>query len=399
MLIVNNKRYIKKHAIGGSGIFEKKPIVDNGIERFEFHKYKPINGTNLNAGEIRINIEQQDLFTLPSEAYLLFKGQLVKADGTAYANVDAVALTNNVQGLNQLCYKDGTTTAVLADNSGFALRQLYIIQKPTTKGTFSFCIPLRHIFGFFDDYDKVIYGLKHTITLVRQCDDDATFKLAGVAAGVNLNKISLFMLNVLPSDTEKFTLYKLIESKDLLLPVNFRQRLFDSISVPQATSFSWPLSVKSSPENPRYIIVGFQTNKRLDQNANPSIFDHCDLKNMYILLNNQERYPAVDYNLSFPNQQISRVCRDEAVFNENIYGTNELIKQSNINSFDYKDLYPLFVFNISNQSEKLKSTVITAQIRTTFNTAVPAGTMAYAFLISDRMIQLKLDGNKMDIVY
>ncbi|XP_065673155.1 uncharacterized protein LOC136090438 [Hydra vulgaris] len=303
-----------------------------------------------------------------------------------------------VQGLNQLWYKDSTTTAVLADNSGFALRQLYIIQKPTTKGTFSFYVPLRHIFGFCDDYDKVIYGLKHTITLVRLVsDDDAIFKLAGVAAGkVNLNKISLFMPNVIPADTERFTLYNQIGTKDLLLPVCFHQRQCDSITVPQATSFSWGLSLKSSPENPRYIIVGFETNKKLDQNANPSIFDHCDLKNMYILLNNQDRNPAVDYNLSFPNQQISRVYRDTAVFNEKFYMTNELITQSNINPSDYKDLYPLFVFNISNQSERLKSSKIDAKIRATFN---PASTMVYAVVISDRMIELKSDGNKLNFVY
>ena len=44
-------------------------------------------GLNLNsAGEITINIELQDLFTHPSESYLVFDGRLTKADGTAYAN-------------------------------------------------------------------------------------------------------------------------------------------------------------------------------------------------------------------------------------------------------------------------------------------------------------------------
>ncbi|XP_065650786.1 uncharacterized protein LOC136078897 [Hydra vulgaris] len=248
--------------------FTEMPIVDNGIQRFEFHEYEPEARKNLNsAGEIRINIEQQDLFTLPSEAYLLFEGQLVKlADGTAYANTDTVTLTNNgimhlfsqisyqlsnqdietiynpgqattmlrmlkypndfqlVQGLNQLWYKDNTTTAVLADNPGLSIRQSYIIQKPTTKGTFSICVPLRHIFGFCDDYDKVIYGFKHTITLVRKSNDDAIFKLAAVdLIKVNLNKISLFIPYVIPSDVERISLYKYIESK-VTLPVSFRQR-------------------------------------------------------------------------------------------------------------------------------------------------------------------------------
>ena len=38
-----------------------------------------------------------------------------------------------VQGLNQLWYKDTATTAVKADNNGFAARHAYLIQSPTVK--------------------------------------------------------------------------------------------------------------------------------------------------------------------------------------------------------------------------------------------------------------------------
>ena len=90
------------------------------------------------------------------------------------------------------------------------------------------------------------------------------------------------------------------------------------------------------PEQPRYIIVAFQTDKDRNQEANPSIFDHCDLTNMYIMLN-QERYPAVDHNLSFPNQQFSRAYYDASKFSEKFYGMNDLITQSNITPVDFKD--------------------------------------------------------------
>lgn len=74
----------------------EQPIVDESIEKYEFHEYEPVARSNLNsAGEIRIDVEKQDLFTHPSESYILFEGRLTKADGTAYANTDAVALTNN----------------------------------------------------------------------------------------------------------------------------------------------------------------------------------------------------------------------------------------------------------------------------------------------------------------
>src|SRR5678816_2655715 len=70
--------------------------VDEGIEKYEWHSYDPVSGANLNsAGEIRINIEQQDLFCHPAESYLLIEGRLTKTDGTAYANTDVVSITNN----------------------------------------------------------------------------------------------------------------------------------------------------------------------------------------------------------------------------------------------------------------------------------------------------------------
>ena len=67
----------------------------------------------------------------------------------------------------QLWYKNTVTTAK-ADNNGFAARHAYLIQSPTVKGTFSVRIPLKHIFGFCEDYDKIVYGLKHNIILVRK---------------------------------------------------------------------------------------------------------------------------------------------------------------------------------------------------------------------------------------
>ena len=71
-------------------------LIDTQIIHESIEEYDPITGTNLNNGDdFRISIESQDVFTHPSESYLIFEGRLTKADGTAYANADEVALTNN----------------------------------------------------------------------------------------------------------------------------------------------------------------------------------------------------------------------------------------------------------------------------------------------------------------
>ena len=73
---------------------------------------------------------------------------------------------SKAQCLNQLWYKETATTAAKADNNGFAAWHAYLIQSPTVKGTFSFRIRLKHIFDFGEGYDKIVYGLKHSLTLV-----------------------------------------------------------------------------------------------------------------------------------------------------------------------------------------------------------------------------------------
>ena len=62
---------------------------------------------------------------------------------------------SKAQGLNQLWYKETATTAVKTDNNGFAARHAYLIQSPTVKCTFSFRIPMKHIFGFVRTMTKL----------------------------------------------------------------------------------------------------------------------------------------------------------------------------------------------------------------------------------------------------
>ena len=248
-----------------------------------------------------------------------------------------------------------------------------------------------------------MYGLKHTLTLTRNDDNDAIFRAANNADGnpvavgkITLSKISWFMPHVTPADKDKMEFYKIIERKEKL-PVGYRMIQCDTTSVPQATSFSWRLSVKSSPEVRRFIIVGFQTNKSSNQEANPSIFNNVNVSNIYVMLNSI-RYPTADYNISFLAQKFSRVYGDVAEFRSKFFNMDGLISNLNISPTDYRNLYPLFLFDVSKQSEKLKYSTTDIQIKMYFSANVPANTQAYAVTISDRLINFQSDGNKMSVV-
>ena len=426
------------------------PILkDDSIDKYEEIAYEHIAGSNLNAPgqDIRLTIETQDIFTHPSESYLLIEGQLVRSDnGGVFANGDLITLTNNgimhlfkrirydlsgqeienimnvgqattmlgllkypddfskSKGLNQLWYKD-TTLNANNNNTGFSIRRNYIIVNANPIGTFSFKIPLKHIFGFCEDYDKIVYGLKHNLTLTRNNDNDAIFKTSNVdGAGndavidgrVRLDKISWFMPHVTPADEYRMELYKIIERKEKI-PVGYRMIQCDSATVIDGREFSWRLSVKSSPEVPRFIIIGFQSNKIGNQKQNPSIFNDVDVRNIYVMLNST-RYPTVDYNINFGEQKFSRVYGDAADFRSKFFNMDELVSSPNINPSDYRLLYPLFLFDVSKQSEKLKYSTTDIQVKMLFGANPPAGTQVYGVIISDRLINFQSDGNKFSVI-
>ena len=436
------------------------PILkDDSIDKYEEFAYEPIVGANKNTPgqDIRITIETQDIFTHPSESYLIITGQLLKADGTPYNAANRITLANNgimhlfkriryelsgqeieniinvgqattmlgllkypddfskSKGLNQLWYKDTKNTTAVEGNNlnvGFKIRRDYIFGNTdgvaANVGKFSFRIPLKHIFGFCEDYDKIVYGLKHTLTLTRDNDNTAIFKFidddgAGndrLAFGrVNLDKIIWFMPHVTPADEDKMKLYKIIERKEKI-PVGYRMIQCDSASIPPGniSSFSWRLAVKSSPEVPRFIIIGLQQNGINNQTTNPSTFAHLNVSNMYVMLNST-RYPATDYDINFGIQQFSRVYGDVAEFRSKFYNMDELISNPNINPSDYKGLYSLFLFDVSKQSEKLKYSTTDIQVKIFFRGDVPNNVQVYGVIISDRLINFQSDGNKFSVVF
>ena len=112
----------------------QKPEIDESIERYEYHNYEPINGTYIKRpGEIRINIETQDLFTHPSESYLVFDSKLVKnADDAAYANADVITLTNNamVHLFNNIKYQLSGQEIESLFHSGQATTMLGLLKFP-----------------------------------------------------------------------------------------------------------------------------------------------------------------------------------------------------------------------------------------------------------------------------
>ena len=274
----------------------EKYTEDESILSYETFTYYPITGTQINSsGPIVIQVNNSDNFFHPSESYLEFEGCLKNGAGH-FADTALITFVNNAMmylfdniryelnntEIESVFYPGQATTLFglamystnfnngcglnmswsldtneLADdtNLGFKKRREFIlVSKPAPLGSFRFCVPLKHLFGFADDYNKILYGFSQTLTLVRsssdnnclfrKTDDPDISPNADVPDGtVYLTNISWKLPRVIPSDMKKYDLLKQIKA-EVTLNVAFRMRQTITTSVPPSTKFTWRVGVR-----------------------------------------------------------------------------------------------------------------------------------------------------------
>jgi hypothetical protein len=436
-------------------------IYDDSIESLQYIAYHPQNQANINtrSSPIQIDINASDSYINLSKSFLVIKGELVRNDNNnPYVANDEIALVNNAMmylfseitltlggvvverisspgqitsmlgylslpddystssGLKSCWSKDTSNHASSAKfiasvaapvagyipaenpnyNQGFAVRK-GLLMSANPPGIFSFIIPFDHIFGF-GDYKKVIWNVKYSLLLTRNSTDNQPIHRAnGVAEGkINLTDISWEVPHTKPDTVNVVALRAIIESKQTI-PVYFPARTSDSFSVPQTQNFTWRVGVASGVEKPRWIIVAFQTNRTTTQEQNPAAFDHLDITCAYVTLNG-EKYPLYDFVTNFTRNDYSILYEKFDDFKKECYGFNSLVGGTQVNYPAFKSLFPIVVFDVRRQGERLRSGVIDMQLKFTFANAAPANTTAYAIIISDRVYKLTSDGQNLKLV-
>ena len=432
-------------------------LYDESIRSINYYDYTPQTQANNNkcGHQIKIDINAQDIYTLPSKSYLSIKGQIRRLDNnTAYVGTDEIALINNaimylftgvkyelngttIESINYpgqttsmlgyLSYPDDSTglsfcwnkdTSDNANssefsssqaapaagytpgknpqyNKGFAVRKGFLFSSDPL-GCFEFHIPLSHIFGLAE-YKKVIYGMKHTLTLTRGSDMAPLYRNATSVEGkIDLTSISWHMPQVQMAPDYLTGMRKIIEQK-AVLPLSFRARTSEQTTLTQTNAFTWRLSVTGGVEKPRWIIIGFQTDRTSNQKQNPAVFDHLNLKNVHATLNS-EKYPMLDIITDFGRNEYAKLYSMFDDFKKDYYGIDALVGGTHVNVAGFKSLFPIIVLDVRRQNETLKTGVMDIQVRFEFGAPVPADTTANAVIISDRLYTMASDGKNMSVI-
>lgn len=440
----------------------KEPtLVDESIESEQYFDYEPQSQYNLDTTNlIQIDINANDTYAIPSKSYIVIKGRLVRNDNNnAYDANAQIGLVNNAMmylfsnikysingtimetitkpgftssilgylskpddystsaGLKSCWSKDTTTHAdsnrFVASaaapaagyipqengnyNQGFAARR-GLLMSANPIGSFTFIIPFSHIFSF-GEYNKAIFGVKHSLSLTRNTSDNLAISRAnGVPDGkIKLSNITWRVPQVIPEVGVRSNLLKMIENKETY-SISYCARNDEDINIPRGIrNFTWRLSVTSGIEKPRWIIVGFQTDKDQNQEQNPAIFDHVNLTNACVTLNS-EKYPLNDFTTNFATNDYSVLYEMFDNFKTEYYGFNSLVGGTQVNFPAFKSLFPIIVFDVRRQNEYLKRGIMDIQMKFQFGDAIPDNTRAYAVIISDRLYKMESDGKNLRVV-
>ena len=76
-----------------------------------------------------------------------------------------------------------------------------------------------------------------------------------------------------------------------------------------------------------------------------------------------------------------------------------MITSTVVDPISYKALFPIIMFDVSKQSDRLKTGVTDITLKCRFSHNVPASTVAHVVMISDRKLRFKSDGEKATVLF
>lgn len=384
-------------------------VYEDVITGIQHHAYNPYTTSFKNNDEIRIVIQNQDLYVLPHESYIYIEGRVqatIPADAEGLARIAPYYVNNapaflfdeiryELNGFPIDSCKNVGVTSTLKGYISFQPKDVNRMEiagwklesnKRTQTGYINYCIPLSNILGFAEDYRSIIMNAKHELILVRSRSDTNCFVGDNNITTLLIDKIQWRIPHISVSDAEKLKLMKIIERK-IPIQMNFRTwELYEYPTLPTTTNHIWSVKTSAQLNTPRYIIVAFQTNKNNRIAADKSRFDHCNLSDLKVYLNS-ECYPYENLNVNFENNQYAVLYDMYIRFQKTFYHDRQEFFATPMLSHDtFKSIAPIFIIDCSRQNETLKKSVVDIRIEMQVRENIPENTAAFCMIIHDNIV-------------
>lgn len=388
-----------------SGVRRQDDIISQ-----QYHTYAPYSTAFNNNDEIRITIQSQDLYVLPSDSYIYIEfsvttpnAEAIPANNAFFSKYFIAHMFSEMRyELNGFeidrCKSPGITsllkTNVACKSNDFSMMNLFDLHNDIAirAGNYRMILPLRFIFGFCDDFNKIVLNSKHELILVRHRTNLNMYREAPAQGGLNLqfnvNKILWKIPHIELSDGAKLSMLQTVARNEELRMVFRSWDLYELPVVPQARRNTWAVKTTNKVNKPRYVVVALQTNRNnVAGNVTASQFDHCNISNIKLYLNN-ERFPYDDYDLNFNEWSHHELYLNWMNIQESYYnGTGGLNPTTSQMGFAPILDNVIFAFDCTKTDESIKPGMVDVRLEIESRENIPANTTAYCLIIHDNLIR------------
>ena len=262
---------------------------------------------------------------------------------------------------NLLMYKLLTSTddeyeSGFVRNQGNRDSQLKVEHIAVERGHMYMMVKMSDLFGFVNDLEKIIYGLRFKLLLKRNNNDRALYRVnanPGAVANdgnIEIKDISWCVPSIDPSNDNRIIVQKGLSKKNIV-DFSYDERKTFYKNVPNATNFLFDLGMEKGMERPQYTIVGFGNNNVNEQTHDASTFDVMNVTECYYKIGS-EFYPEDRMNINYGTNNYNEAFKEIVSFNQDYNGLPHNIKPY-INHRTFKSSYRIYVFDTRYQRDHI----------------------------------------------
>ena len=277
-------------------------------------------------------------------------------------------------------------------------RKQELLDNKTQKGKFHLRIYLKDVFGFAEYQETGTFGLSYRLTLPRNSDNTVLNKNNATAnAKIKINGIEWYVPHYEPSLEEYTKLQTQIKNRT---PTNlhYPERSVFMKEVNTQNLWTFELGVQERANVPIWIYVAFQQHDRQhDQTLNNDTFYRMPVSSAQCIIGT-EKYPDSAILLNYDDDDYSQGYGQikeafKALTKDNILqpyiSEDDFRSDNNGNSIGYN----IHVFDIRYQKNYQSGQSVKIEFK--LDKVVPAGIYAYALVLTNRLVSISSDGQRM----
>ena len=403
--------------------------VDRKILKCDYIRYSPAEISTINTAnsQIYINIPREDSVISLLNSYLELNFDVLHAvNNNRYEDANDIRLVNlgpialfsnyklttssgkHLEEISRahfisLMYKLLTSSKDSDDLSiGFDRnrnnRKRELTNVKNFKGIYHIRIYLKDIFGFAENQEKGTYGLGYKLTLTRNTDNAVLNKDNAVANGrVKINSLDWYVPHYSPNLEEYNKLMNQIKKNTPTL-LHYQERSVFMKEVITQNHWTFELGTQEGINVPIWIFVAFQQNDRQnDHNLNNDTFYRPLVSSAQCIIGT-EKYPDNSILLNYNDDDYSQgYGQIKEAFRAL---TKDNLLQPYISDADFRSSnndnnigYNIYAFDIRHQKIFESSQPLKVEFK--FDGVVDAGIYGYALVLTNKLISISSDGQRM----